>query len=75
MFHVYIGHSPPGKIFLHLVFKPINNNVLIIIHLYCNVLILIYKKNHPNIAGRLSLHKLKHTLHLKNINKNLKSSN
>ncbi len=48
---------------LHLVFKAINN-VLILIYVYCNVLILIYFKNHLNIDGRLSLHKLKHSLHL-----------
>ncbi len=36
---------------------PIINNVLVLINLYCNVLILIYLKNHLNIAGRLSLHK------------------
>ncbi len=75
MFNVYIGHSPlegdtgvhiPHQVkysdCLHLVFKTINNNVLILINLYCNVLILIYLKNHLNIAGRLSLHKALSTL-------------
>ncbi len=35
---------------LHLVFKPINDNVLVLIHLYCNVLILIYNPKSEKVG-------------------------
>ncbi len=57
MFTLCTLHQVQYSDCLHLVFKPINNNVLVLIHLYCNELILIYYNN-LNIAGILSLHKL-----------------
>ncbi len=42
MFTLGTPHQLKYSDCLHLVFKPINNNVLVLINLYCNVLILIY---------------------------------
>ncbi len=55
MFTLGTPHEVKYSDCFQLVFKPIINNVLVLIYLY-NVLILIYLKNHLNIAGRLSLH-------------------
>ncbi len=42
MFTLGTPHQVQYSDCLHLVFMPINNNVLVLIDLYCNVLILIY---------------------------------
>ncbi len=44
MFTLCTPHQVKYSDCLHLVFKPINNNVLILINLYCTVLINIFKK-------------------------------
>ncbi len=44
MFTLCTPHQVKYSDCLHLVFKPINNNVLVLINLYCTVLINIFKK-------------------------------
>ncbi len=58
-------HQVQYSDYLHLVFKPMNINVLILIHLYCNVLNIL--NNNLNIAGRLSLHKLTRSSNIKKL--------